>query len=179
MSEGINLLDPNKQSTSSAILRRLRTMRVVMIGLLFFVSVASVMLFILVTLSPLPSLQKQEQSLRLTLAQSKNDMIKFSWVSEQASTIDTILANRHTIDQTIDLILSKLPSDTTVTAIQVQKNSMSLTIESQSLQSLDTFITNLIGIVQGKKVFSQLNLTDLSIDSTNNAYSMTIQMVLL
>lgn len=137
------------------------------------------MVFILVALSPLPDLQRQEQSLKDTFAQSQNDVIKLSLVDERATAINGILSNRPALDQKIGVIESKLSSDTNVTALQIDGNTMTLTVESPSLQSLDNFISSLSGMVQNKNVFGEVDLTDLSVDTLNNAYSLTLQMVLL
>ena len=179
MNESINLLDPNKKTISSGFLRRMQVMRVITGGLLFIVSVSSVILFILVALSPLPSLQKQEQSLRLTLSQSKDDIVKLALINERTATVNNIITKRQSLDQTLALIQSKLSNDTTITAIQADKQSMTLTAESPSLQSLDNFLNGLMGFVQNKKSFSQVTLVDLTNDQANNQYAVTVRLTLL
>ncbi len=68
-----------------------------MIGLLFIVSVTSVILFILVAISPLPALKEQEASLQQTLTRSKDDVVKFDLLKERMSTINTTLSQRQSL----------------------------------------------------------------------------------
>src|SRR5260221_116547 len=110
MNEGINLLEPNKNTRASMFLHRLHTMRVVTVGLLFIVSVSSVILFILVALSPLPTLQRQEQYLRQTLSASKSNIVKLALVKGQTDSIDRLLTQRHMLDQPIELVQEKISS---------------------------------------------------------------------
>lgn len=179
MSEGINLLDQGKKKTSEAFLRRVNTTRVIMIGLLFIVSVSSVVLFILVSLSPLPALKTQEQSLQQTLARSKNDIIKFELLKERSTEISSILRTRQSLDSILSLIQTKLPKDSHIISLKSDSKNMTLTIESPSLQSLNEFLSSLIGFVQNKQTFSTVTLTNLTTDQSTNAYSATVDLTLL
>ncbi|HVA96281.1 MAG TPA: hypothetical protein VND99_01380 [Candidatus Acidoferrales bacterium] len=179
MSEGINLLEPNRKSTTDVFLRRIQTTRFIMVGLLFIVSVSAVILFILVALSPLPALHSQEQSLRQTLASSKSDIVKLELVNERADAIDGVMKKRHALDQTIGLIQSKLSKDSQITAMKGDSKTMTVTVESSSLQSLDSFLNGLIALVQDKKSFSNVTLTDLTTDDVTNTFSVSISLNLL
>jgi hypothetical protein len=176
MNEGINLLEPNKNSGSAISLRRIRKMRVLTIGLLFIISVSSVILFILVALSPLPALQRQEQFLRQTLSASKTSIVKLSLVNSQTDAVNRLLTQRKSFDKPIGLIQDKLSDDITVEQLQVDNDSMVITVESASLQSLDTFLNGLINYVHDKNTFSKATLVDLTTDQATNAYSVTIQL---
>jgi hypothetical protein len=177
MNEGINLLlDPKKSSGPSALFRRLQKVRLFAVGLLFLVSVVSVILFILVTISPLPTLQKQEQFLRQSLTASKDDIAKLNIVEAQTDIIDQLVNKRQSIDKPISLVQSKMTSDMSVTEIQTDKATMSLTVESSSLQSLDTFLNALAAYVQSKNTFSNVTLVDLTTDESTNQYAVTVQL---
>lgn len=178
MNEGINLLDPNKQgSVSNELLKRLKTMRLVVVGLLFIISVSSAILFMLVALSPLPALRKQQDTLQQNLSLVKNDMIKYELVNQRTTDIATILTRRRTIDTIISQVENVLPSDSSVTALQLQAGAITVTAESPSLDSLNNYLDGLMGYVQNKKNFSQVDLTELAIDATNNEYSVTVQLI--
>lgn len=175
MNEGINLLDPNKKS-SGFLPGHLQKMRIVVVGLLFIVSVSSVILFILVALSPLPTLQAQERSLQQTLLASKSDIVKLAFVKERASSISTLLAKRQDLDQTIGLIEAKITGNTTITSLQADNTGIVLTAESGSLQDLDNFLNGLIQYVQQKKAFSQVLMVDLATDQTTGEYAVSVRL---
>ncbi len=179
MNDGINLLNPEKRGAPAAFMKQLWTARLVTVGLLFIVSVSSVILFMLVSLSPLPSLQKQEQSLQATLAQSKTDILKVALVNERIGTINTILSQRQSYDQAFSAIENQLTGDLTVTTIQADKKNMVLTVTSLSLTPLNAFLNGLIGDVQNKKVFSQITLLNLTNDAQTSGYTATVQLSLL
>ncbi|HSX08908.1 MAG TPA: hypothetical protein VLF93_02035 [Candidatus Saccharimonadales bacterium] len=174
MNEGINLLEPNKKTTSTEFIKRLQLMRAVVVSLLFIVSVSSIILFILVILSPLPALKKQEQSLQETLALSRNDIVKYDLIKERTTSISKFLANRPKLDEEIGLIESKLTGGTAVTQIKIDTGGTTITVESNSLQDLDNFVNGMIDLVQQKKEFSKATMMDLTSNQNNGKYEMTI-----
>jgi hypothetical protein len=176
MNEGVNLLEPNKNTGPGNILHHLQVMRIITVFLLFIISVSAVIIFILVSISPLPELKNQEQSLQQTLLQSKSDIVKLSLVKEQTDAINQLITNRQSLDVPLSMIEYYLSSDMTVTDIQTDNKTILLTVESPSLKSLDTFLNGIIGYVQEKKVFSSAILVDLTTDQTDNEYALTVQL---
>jgi hypothetical protein len=176
MNERINLLEPNKKTASLISVQHFQVMRFVVISLLFIVSVSSVVLFVLVSFSPLPALQKQEQTLEQNLSQSKSDIAKVALLHERTSSISTFLSTRQMLDQTIGLIESKFSGDMKVISLQTDNSVTTVTVESSSLQNLDNFLNGLIVLVQQKKGFSQVILVDLANDSSNNDYEVTVRL---
>src|SRR6266498_4593159 len=155
MNNGINLLDPNKNKTTIVPARNMLIMRIIAGGLLFAVSVTSIVLFILVAVSPLPELRRQEASYRLTLSAAHPDMAKLALLDERTTAVSGLLSQRKSYEQILEFIQGKLSSDVAISTIQVDNKTMALTVDSRSLQSLDTFLNKLILSVQEKKGFSQ------------------------
>jgi Tfp pilus assembly protein PilN len=179
MNEGINLLDPNKQSKNSLPAKRLQLMRYFAIGMLFLVSASSVILFMLVSLSPLPELQRQEQELRLTLSQSSEDMAKLVLLDERATAIESLLQERKSYKEVLTLLQDTLSDNAQITSLRVDGQTLVVTVESRSLTSLDAFLNGLIGYVQQQKAFSQVKMTQLAHDNVRNDYSMTVSLGML
>lgn len=174
MNEGINLIDSNKKNTPIFFVHQMLTMRIIVVGLLFIVSVSSVILFILVDLSPLPTLQRQEQSLEQNLSLSKSDIAKLILVKDRTNAISQFLTKRQELDQTIGVIESKFTGNITVTAIQVSNTGTTISVESASLEDLDNFLNGLITLVQQKKAFSQVTLVNLAYNQTNGEYEVSV-----
>jgi Tfp pilus assembly protein PilN len=179
MSEGINLLEPNNKSENKTAARRMQVMRYIAVGMLFIVSVSSVILFIMVSLSPLPELKRQEESLRLTLSQSSTDIAKLALLNERAESIGTLLDQRKSYEQILGLLQDKLPNNAEITSIRVEQQNLIITVESRSLTALDSFINGLVGYVEEEKGFSQVTMTTLSNDEVRNDYSLTLNLVML
>lgn len=179
MSDGINLLDPNKKQENALPEKRMRYMRFVAGALLFIVSASAFILFMLVSLSPLPALQRQEQSLRITLSNNSTDITKFALLHERATSISEFLKNRKSYDKILTLLQEKLPSNATISSIRVEQNTLVVTVKSTSLSALDGFMNSLIGYVQEKKGFKQATMTSLSTDDVTNDYALTVSLVML
>lgn len=179
MNEGINLLDPDKKSKRSAAVLKFEGLRIFAGSLLFLVSTASVILFILVAISPLPKLQEQQHSLEQTLAQSKKDIAKLDYINERTETINQIITKRQSLDTIIGLIQSKLPEDVRISAIRADKNTLAVTTTSKSLKSLDSYLNGILGLVQAKNAFSQITLNELTSNDLDGVYSMTLNIILI
>jgi len=179
MSDGINLININGGNQTIVPLKKLQLLRLVAISLLFIISAVSIILFILVALSPLPELKRQEQSLRTTLAQSHTEMGKLALVDERVTSIDKLMQQKKSFHQTIDLLQSKMSGDVTVKSLRVDKNMIILTVSSKSLQSLDNFLNGLVQSVQNKQGFSQVTLSDLSSQNVDSVYTLTVNLVML
>jgi hypothetical protein len=176
MNEGINLLEPNKKTTSAGFVRRIHIMRLIVVSLLFVVSVSSVILFILVALSPLPTLRQQEQTLEQNLSASKSDVVKLDLIKDRSASVSQFLAKRQDLSQLISVIQSKLTGDATVAAIQSSGGDLTVTVQSSSLEDLDNCLNGLIVLVQQKKVFSQVTMVDLANNQVDNQYEVTLDL---
>jgi Tfp pilus assembly protein PilN len=179
MNENINLLDPNKKNTVLGPSKGMQGMRLFAGGLLFLVSVSAVIIFILVALSPLPALKREEASLRLTLASGHKDMLKLAYVDERTTTIDKLLNNRKAYDQILDSLQSNMPANVSISNIRVDNGAVALTVESKSLQSLDTYLSGLMQLVRDQKGFSQITLTSLINDESQSDYTLTVTLAML
>jgi len=164
MNSGINLIG-EKSKTQKVVLTRIKVLRSIAIGLLFIVSVSSVSLFMLITLSPLPTLQSQEKAAVASLSQQRTEIAKLAVVNERSDTIAGILSKRPNFDGTIDFMKSKLPRGVTITAFEVDKSTLSVTLSSKSLALLNEFLNNLLQSANETQKFSRVTLADLSIDS--------------
>ena len=60
--------------------------------------------------------------------------------------------------------------------LQMDNSIMLVTVESSSLQSIDTLLTGLGNYVREKNTFSKVTLVDLTIDGAANMYSATVQL---
>lgn len=176
MNEGINLIAPQGNTGSPVFLRRVQKMRFLTVSLLFVVSAASIILFLLVALSPLPALQKQVQELEQTLAASKDSVVKLNLVNSQTDSITKLLAQRRSYEPPIKLVEDKFSGDMKVEQLQMDNSIMLVTVESTSLQSIDTLLTALGNYVKEKNTFTKVTLVDLTIDGSANMYSATVQL---
>lgn len=154
-------------------------MRWIAIGLLFLVSVSSMILFFLIALSPLPELQQQQDERLATLATLRVPMTKVLLLQERMDTISGLLAKRNDVDKTIQSVLSKLPTDVSVTSIALKENNLEVTVTSQSLSSIDLFLNTMVTASEENNEFSMVILKDVSRDDQSQNFSSTISVTVL
>lgn len=176
MNNGINLIGDKKQKQLSPLLSRFNIFRYAAIALLFGVSVASMILFLLISFSPLPALQQQEQTSMQTLSGFQTDMAKIAIINERMQSINQLLTDRSSYGEIFSLIEGKLPNDTDVTAFNLIQNTATITISSTSLASFDSVLNSLIA-EEGTR-FSQVSMNNLIIDEQEDRFFMTIALTL-
>jgi len=179
MNKGINLLRPEERLTVKPASLRLGFLRVIALSLLFGVSSISIVLFLLIALSPLPTLQNQEQSALNAISKFHPDIAKLFIVDDRLKSSQTILTQRKRFDVSLNKILEKMPGSVSVTAVSMNKDKVSVTVSSQSLASIKSFIDNLVSAADTKKDFSKVTLTNFLTDETHNSYIVSIDVVSL
>ncbi|HZE87752.1 MAG TPA: PilN domain-containing protein [Methylomirabilota bacterium] len=179
MNRSINLLGTKSQVPLAPAPRKLRILRLSAVVLLFGISAASISLFFLIAFSPLPTLQKQEQTDLTTLAGYHQNIVKLLLINDRLQTSALLLHKRTNYDQILDRLRSRMPSGLTITAMSMTKDNISVTVTSTSLALLDTFITNLMDAVTAKKDFAQVTLTNLFTESDTHTFNLTISVVML
>ena len=179
MSNNINLLENKKKLISVITKTTSQLLRFSAVSLLFIVSVSSIILFILIALSPLPKLKQEEHLTMTTLSQYHTGMLKLFLIKERTSLIDKVLSKRMLYDIALDDIHSKLPDGVEVSSFSVEKNTLSLTVSSKSLELLNTFISNLTNSVNEKKSFSLITMSRLSMEKERKTYVVTLTLLLV
>lgn len=179
MSKGINLLGAEQRISVKIGSRKLKLLRAAGVWLLFGISAASIALFLLIALSPLPTLQKQEQDALNKLSAYHPDVAKLLLVEDRLKGSEAILAKRTDFDLTLDKIKEKMPEGASITGLKMDSKEISVTVTSSSLASLDTFLNNLIAAVEAKEDFSKITLTRFLSSGVNTTYTLTITVVTL
>ncbi len=174
MSSTINLLEHKDENKPA--FTKLKVLRIIAAGLLFGVSVSSVVLFIFISLSPLGILKKQEKDTSVSLSQFDTEIAKLSLLRERAINIKEVMSKRFHYEDTIGLLQQYMSSDLTITSLNMDKNSLSITVSSNSLMSIDKFVNNLIQSAESKKGFSKVTLTSLEF---SNSFMLSLKLVTL
>jgi hypothetical protein len=179
MNSRINLLGQKKQTLDTATARKIKVFRTIAMVMLFGVSALSIILFILIAVSPLPALKIQEQQSRDTLANYHPDIAKLALVDDRLRTAVQVLNKRPNFDKMFDTVKEKMPSGIVTTGVSIDGNSISLTVSSPSLSLLDTFLNNLMTAAENKRDFSKVTLASLYLSDDQTSYIMTVTLVTL
>lgn len=179
MSNGINLLGKKNQAAVSPAARKLWRMRLVAIWSLFVISGFSIILFLLIALSPLPALLQQEKSALATLASHHQEVAKVLFLQDRLQTTSQIIAKRPSFDAKLQAVQDLMPAGIDITEMSIDQKGITVTVSSSSLLLLDTFTNNLLASVDAKKDFSEVVMGKLFINPQRNVFSMTVSLTTL
>lgn len=179
MNSRINLLPTKKQAPSTAATRRAGRLRLFAMSMLFGVSAVSFIVFLLVALSPLPTLQQQERNATATLSQYRTDIAKMTLVNDRLKSTSVLLSKRKDFDKALEAVKNKMPDGVTITEVNMTRETVSVTVTSSSLALIDTFITSLTNAAAEKQDFKQVSLSGLLVDEQKGIFTTTVQVVML
>jgi Tfp pilus assembly protein PilN len=178
MNNSINLIDYRNKIAPRPINRKQKLLRQIAISLLFLSASLSIIFFILTALSPLPDLEKQRKIASFNLSLSDKEIAKLSLINERTDKIRVILDKRVNYDEIIRKFQSTLPSDIKINSMGIQGKNISVVLSSNSLLSLNSFIEK-ISNDENSKEYSQIKLVGLKSDNSDNAFHITLDIVLL
>jgi hypothetical protein len=177
MKSGINLI--NKQDTESTVSEeKFRRLRIIAVVFLFGIAFFAITLSFLIALSPLPRLRQQEAVAQRTVAQYHTEIAQLFLIHDRLQSITQIIHDRPTFEKMIALIKSYLSSDMNIISYSMNAKSVSFTVSSLSLVSLNTFIEQMRKEAGSKKLIKQVALADVSTDEFRDAFFITITLTL-
>lgn len=170
----INLLIDTKGSGYAKLLTKLRVLRAIAIGFLFFVGASSMMLFLMIAFSPLPRLKQEEGRLTQSITSGENQqkMDKYFIISSRLKDINMLLAQRPDIVKTYEIIERTLTGSVRVNFIDITDKTVGLNLQSRSLGDLEAVVKNLKNIPE--KPYQAVTLSGITYNVSNNTYDMTI-----
>lgn len=175
MNNNINLLDYRTKINIQSYDTKHRSLRIVATGLLFIVSGLSIVFFLLIALSPLPDLIKQQEKVSSNLELEKNNIAKLALVKDRVENIKTIIDKRTYLDKELESIQTKIPSGIKIDNLNLSKGKVSLTLKTQSLALFKDFLDEITRDKETGGEFSEVKLVELTADPLQNTYLLTIQ----
>lgn len=158
MNNEINLLYSKKQIQLSKLTTKVRILRLIAVGLLFIICSISLIFFLLIIASPLPSLRKEEQRLAETLSSTHEKILKQTLLSMRLTDIHSIITKRSIYGDALTLIRQDLSPSMVIMSFSVQKKEISLTVTAENLSDLETYFEKLKNYVTAKKMFKRVYL---------------------
>lgn len=172
MSE-INLLHKKQQTDHFG--KFLPYLRIVSIVCLIVTTTASLVLFLMKVDSPLVLLKKQEKTAIQNITVYNQQLAKDVVIKDRAQAISQLLSSRSEVPSIVGYIADGVPLGVYVNSLSVNKTETSITVVSQSLVLLQTFVDNMAKIVTEKKVYKTVRLNDFALDQKAKLYAVTIQ----
>jgi len=173
MSNDINLL-PRKPSTlSRSFSKRNKLIRAIAIALLFIVPTFTVILFLFIYFSPLPSLQQQESSLLVNASTFQQKTASVAFINDRVAKSTQFIALRSAYKDAFQEIIGQLPPDVTVNSLSMQSNTLTLSVISTSLSSLKTYQDSLTNLKSGQ-VLQKIKFQTITLQQDGTGYQMTL-----
>ena len=179
MNNNINLLGHKDQVSVPRASQKLKLLRVLAVLMLFSISAASIILYILIYFSALPAAQQREQAALATIAESHPDMQKIALIQDRLNGISVIVTQRNQYDKVIGSVQSKMPPGIDVYELNISKKNATVTVTGTSLDLLETFLTNIVDATGPKKEYTQVTLNSIVSDDITNKYTLTVSLALL
>lgn len=179
MNNGINLLGKKNQAPISPGLRKLITLRLIAVWSLFGIAGFSIILFLLISLSPLPALIQQEKTALFTMSAHHQDVAKLLFVQDRLKTSSQILVKRPSFYEKLRAVQERMPNEVTITELSIDTEVIVVTVSSPSLPFLDTFTNNLLEAAANKEDFSEVVMTKLFTNEQTNTFTMTVSLTTL
>jgi Tfp pilus assembly protein PilN len=178
MNNDINLIGNKDHASIPTASRKLKIVRAIAIVLLFGVSASAITLYILIAFSPLPQVQQQEQEALTAISLSHPEMTKIALLDDRMKGIAGVLATRNKYDTVLEALSTKLPRDVRISQVSMNEKSLGLTVKTQSLTSLTTFVETLQHAVENKE-YKSITLNSIISDNESNIFSLTMSISLL
>jgi type II secretory pathway component PulL len=150
-------------------------LRLISIIFLFFVAVSSITLFILANrLSP-DSIKKEQDSVLKSITSQKDKQAKYALLTDRLLNINQILKSRKNYTNTLNALIAQVPDGVSTTAMSVDNGNVTFTVSSNSLLSINKFLTGIIDTVKSKHIIRDMTIETLTVDKTNGLYSLSIK----
>lgn len=174
MSESINLISSNSVQLEKE-LKRLKQLRMVAVVGLVIVSLVSILIFILNFTLPLNSVKQNQQLTIANLTSMHQKLATYTLTRDRIANISKIIALRGNYVPQINEVLGKVPAELSVDSLEVQTNTLKVTISGGSLSSINKFIDDMISLGDQGKVVKNIVIQGLSFDTASGKYSLSMQ----
>lgn len=174
MSNDINLLLHKPITLSKSFTRRVKLIRLVALLLLFTVPTGTIILFLLIFFSPLPSLQQKEKDLLTSANIIRQKTASVAFINERVMNSVQFIAPRSIYRKALQESISSLPSGVTINTLDMESDKMTLIAVSPSLSLLKTYQGNLTGIQGAGQVLHAIKFQSVMLTQSEAMYQMTL-----
>jgi len=139
--------------------------------------IASIVLLLMVFFHPLPKKQEEKNLLIQQISNSSEKYINLLSLNDRIKNIDSVITKRPQYERLMELLKNQLPEGGTVETLKMTGNEVSIAISSDSLENMETFISNLKRVNnESTRVFRTISLTNLTYNSQLGKFVLTLDM---
>lgn len=173
MSSGINLLVNNEAEVEKE-KRRVAIFNKIAFGALGFVCIPSLILFLL-------NIQLGRETLNKNLAAAENRMkaedqkaAKLLILENRLTDAAAIIKKRQNSHLVLDLLSANMPQDAKIDSLSVEKKTVTLTVSSSSLLTINTVLNTLNSMAKDKRLIDTVTMNSLILNEQEGRYAVTL-----
>lgn len=174
MNTNINLLLHADRETLER-KRRVKTLSFIAIMFLAGVGAISLIIFLLVQITNIPSIKKEQNDVRERISKLQNKQAKLFLVNNRIDNIEKILQKRIDLAKVTDFLLAKTPGGLFIEDLEIDDKAVVMTVQSTSLLAIGELINSLTDMVKKKEIISSLTLSALVFDESKNSYQASVR----
>ncbi len=174
MNSSINLVS-NRNIQLEKGLKRIKAIRTIALISLIFVSAVSIIIFILNLALPLQSVKKDQQDTIASIALQHKKLATYTLISDRAKKLQGVISQRKNYASQVNTVLAKVPADTTIDALEIEKGKISIAVSSTSLLSINKFINDTVALGSEGKILKNVVIQGLSVNTSGGKYVLAIR----
>lgn len=155
--------------------KRVKILNFISVMLLIGIGVMSLIIFLLIQITNVSSIKKEQEDILRKISQFQNRKTKLFVLDNRINNIQEILEKRKDLSKVTSGLLTKTPARLSIENLQIDDKVISLTAQSTSLFAIGEFINNLTDMVRKKEIISSLTLDSLVFDESKNSYQVSIK----
>lgn len=171
MSKEINLLKLNNNSNS---LDFLLIFRILSYGFFGFAIIFGIIFLYLGNTTNPSFVTAQENFIQAQIKKQSSKIGTLLFIKDRINKINAILKDRNSFDTDLSIIVSGIPTNVNIDELSIDKKIVSLSFSSQSLSDISTVSNFLTSLYNQKKIFSQITINSVILDSTSGKYILSI-----
>ncbi len=175
MNDAINLIHRLDHGRLAQSKKTLKIVKIAAGALLAFLSIVSLVFFILTLQSAFFSLQEQEEELAARILPLQGKAVKVLIVGNRVKDIGSILERRTGFDGAMQAVISAIPPGVNILSFEINNKNVSLVVSASSLRGIDKALDNLMVLAKPNKLFTKVTLEGLTVDIESAEYTVIIR----
>lgn len=178
MNSNINLLQ-QKDDQLIKKQKRLRILKIVAGSSLGVVASFSIIIFLLNIKFSVSSIKNEQNSIINSIASLKTKAAKTILVNDRIKGISEILNKRRDYSSVIQTALKSVPNGAKTTSLDINKDNLNMTVSSNSLLSVNTYLESMIKLSQEGKLINNLAIKGITVNLKTGEYNLSVSSTIL
>ena len=174
MSNSINLVSTNVVGLEKE-LKRLKIFRVAAIIGLIFVSLLSVLAFVLNVTLPIESVKNQQKATITEISVFNKKLTQYTLLTDRVRNISSIISNRKDYGLNTSVLFGITPVDASIDTLNIEKGKLTMSVSSASLSSINKFMDDIVALGVKGKIVKNIIVQELTSNVSNGTYSLSIE----